>query len=192
MAGGPTPLPAMRHWALAVVLAAIGGAVLYAMGRSPVCACGTVKLWHGIVQSAENSQHLTDWYTPSHVLHGLLFYLALAWLAPGWSIGARLVAATLLETGWEIIENTDMVIERYREATIALDYYGDSIVNSMADIAMMWLGFLISARVPVWASVALFLAAELVVALAIRDGLILNVVMLLWPLEAVRRWQEGG
>ena len=191
MAGAPA-LPGWRHWTLALLIAAIGAAVLYAMGRSPICDCGTVKLWHGIVHSAENSQHLTDWYSPSHVLHGLLFYLALHWLAPDRSLGVRLVAATLVETGWEVVENTDAVIERYREATIALDYYGDSVLNSTADIAMMWLGFVVAARAPVWISVALFVIAELVVGLAIRDGLVLNVVMLLWPLEVVRAWQGGG
>lgn len=191
MAEGPA-LPGWRHWALALGIAVAGAALLYAMGRLPICACGTVKLWHGAVQSAENSQHLTDWYSPSHVLHGLLFYLLLHWLAPGRSLGLRLVAATLVETAWEVVENTDAVIERYREATIALDYYGDSVVNSVADIAMMWVGFVIAARASVWMSVALFVLSELVVGLIIRDGLVLNVVMLLWPLEAVRAWQEGG
>lgn len=184
--------PGWHHWALALMVTAIGAALLYAMGRLPICACGTVKLWHGAVQSAENSQHLTDWYSPSHVLHGLAFYLALHLLVPIWSLGARLVVATLVETAWEVIENTDAVIERYREATIALDYFGDSVINSVADIAMMWLGFVIATRAPVWASAALFVVAELVVGLAIRDGLVLNIVMLLWPLEAVRAWQEGG
>lgn len=188
----PQASPRWHHWALALIIAAVGAVLLYAMGRLPICACGTVKLWHGAVQSAENSQHLTDWYSPSHVLHGLLFYMALHWLVPGWHLGARLVAATLIETGWEIIENTDAVIERYREATIALDYYGDSVINSVADIAMMWLGFVIASRVPAWVSVALFVIAELVVGLVIRDGLVLNIVMLLWPLEAVRAWQEGA
>lgn len=189
---GSLALPDRRHCTLALVIAALGAGALYAMGREPICACGTVELWHGAVNSSENSQHLTDWYSPSHVLHGLLLYLGLSWVVPGWSLGPRLLAATLVETAWEIIENTDTVIERYREATIALDYYGDSIVNSMTDIAMMWLGFLIAARAPVWVSVALFVAAELVVGLAIRDGLLLNVLMLLWPLEAVRNWQNGG
>ena len=184
-------LPDWRHWALAIAVAVAGAALLWAMGREPICPCGTVKLWHGEVMSAENSQHLTDWYAPSHVLHGLLFYLGLHWLAPGWALGPRLVAATVVEVGWEVLENTDAVIERYREATIALDYYGDSIINSTADVAMMWAGFLIAARAPVWVSVALFVAAEAVVGLAIRDGLLLNVLMLLWPLEAVRVWQEG-
>ena len=162
------------------------------MGRLPICACGTVKLWHGVVCSSENSQHLTDWYSPSHVLHGLVFYMALHWLMAHWSQGPRLVVATMVEAAWEIAENTDAMIQRYREATIAFDYFGDSILNSSADIAMMWLGFLIAARAPALVSVALFVLAELLVGLAIRDGLILNVIMLIWPLDAILTWQQGG
>jgi hypothetical protein len=185
-------LPDRRSWALALLVAAGAAAMLYAMGRLPICACGTVKLWHGVVYSSENSQHLSDWYSPSHVLHGLIFYMVLHWLMARWGLGPRLVVATLVEAAWEVSENTDAVIDRYREATIALDYFGDSIVNSSADIAMMWLGFLIAARVPVWASVALFFAAELAVGAMIRDGLTLNVLMLLWPSEAILAWQSGG
>lgn len=185
-------LPGPRDWSLALLVVALAAAVLWFMGRVPICACGEVKLWHGAVFSSENSQHLTDWYSPSHVLHGLAFYLALHLLLPRTRLGTRLVVATLVEAAWEILENTDAVIERYREATIALDYYGDSIVNSAADIAFMWLGFVIAARAPVWLSVALFLAAEIVVGYIIRDGLILNVIMLLWPIEAIREWQAGA
>ena len=181
-----------RDLALALAIAALAAAGLWAMGREPICPCGTVRLWHGALFSSENSQHLSDWYTPSHVLHGLLLYLGLHVLAPRWRIGARLVAATLVEAAWELAENTDRVIERYREATIALDYYGDSIVNSTADIAFMWIGFAVAARAPVWLSVVLFAAAELAVGAVVRDGLLLNVLMLLWPLEAVRAWQTGA
>ncbi len=186
------PLPAGRHWALVLLVTAALAGLLHAMGRTPICTCGTVALWHGDPMSAENSQHLTDWYSPSHVLHGLMFYLALHWLMPGHGLGPRLVVATLVEAGWELIENTDAMIDRYRAVTISLGYYGDSIVNSGMDVAMMWAGFLTAARAPVWVSVLLFVAAELVVGLAIRDGLVLNVLMLVWPLEAVRVWQEGG
>lgn len=184
--------PGWRSWALVLATALAAAAVLYAMGRLPICACGTIKLWHGVVYSSENSQHLSDWYSPSHVLHGLVFYLALHWIMKRRSLGSRLVIATMLEAAWEIAENTETVIQRYREATISLDYFGDSIINSMADMTMMCLGFMIAARAPVVVSVALFVAAELVVGLIIRDGLVLNVVMLLWPLEAILRWQAGG
>jgi hypothetical protein len=184
--------PGWRNWALVLLTASASATVLYAMGRLPICACGTVKLWHGAVYSSENSQHLSDWYSPSHVLHGLVFYMVLHRLLPRWSVGSRLVVAAMLEAAWEIAENTDAVIGRYREATMALDYFGDSIINSMADITMMCLGFLIASRAPVWASVLLFVAAELFVGLVIRDGLVLNVVMLVWPLEAILMWQSGG
>ena len=179
-------------WLVTAGLVVAAGLVLVAMGRSPICPCGTVKLWHGIPSGPESSQHLTDWYSPSHVLHGLVFYLALRYLAPRLSLGWRLAAATAVEVAWEIVENTDWIIQRYRDATISLDYQGDSVINSLVDIAMMFVGFLIAARAPVWVSVALFVAAEVIVAYFIRDGLILNIVMLLWPLEAIRAWQAGG
>jgi len=184
-------LPGWRHWAWSLLIAAALAAGLYAMGRTPICTCGTVALWHGDPLSAENSQQLTDWYSPSHVLHGLLFYLALHWLTPRWRLGPRLVAATLVEVGWELIENTDAMIDRYREVTISLGYYGDSIVNSAMDVAMMWLGFMIAAVAPVWLSVLLFVAAEVIVGIAIRDGLLLNVLMVVWPLDSVLAWQQG-
>ena len=182
-----------RRIALILVLILIAtAAVLLAMGRTPICDCGYVKLWHGQTVSSENSQHLTDWYTPSHVLHGLVFYAVLWLVARRLSLGGWLVIATLVEAAWEIAENTDAVIERYRAATIALDYYGDSVINSTADIIAMWIGFALARVLPVWASVTLFVLAEAVTIWFIRDGLLLNVLMLLWPLDAVRAWQSGA
>ncbi len=167
-------------------------AVLLWLGRSPICTCGFVKLWHGAVISSENSQHILDWYSPSHILHGLLFYLALRYLAPQLSHGWRLVAAAVIEAAWEIVENTSWIINKYREDTIALDYFGDSVLNSLADLSMMVLGFMIARHAPVWVSVVLFIAAELFVGWYIRDGLVLNIIMLLWPIEAIRQWQSAG
>lgn len=181
-----------NHWLGIAGITVLMAAALLWLGRTPICTCGYVKLWHGEVMSSENSQHLLDWYAPSHVLHGLAFYLGLRYLFPRLPVGWRLVIAGAIEAGWEVVENTSWIIDRYRGETAALDYFGDSIINSTADMTMMIVGFFIAWRAPVWVSVTLFIAAELIVGYYIRDGLLLNIIMLLWPLEAIKQWQMGA
>ena len=190
-------LPHRRAVIASVVLALFAGAILLAMGRNPICECGTVKLWHGVVQSSENSQHLTDWYAPSHFTHGLIMYF-FAWLLwvrlklfGGEPIRWALPIAIAVEAAWEIMENTPMVIDRYRAVTVSWGYSGDSVVNSLGDIGWMIVGFLAASRIPAWASVALAVFLELLTLWTIRDNLTLNVVMLFWPIEAIRQWQGG-
>ncbi|WP_050744686.1 MULTISPECIES: DUF2585 domain-containing protein [unclassified Shinella] len=165
--------------------------ILYTMGQPLICKCGYVKLWHGVVVSSENSQHLSDWYTPSHIIHGILFFGLFTFLLKKASLKLRLALSLVLECAWEILENTDMIINRYREATISLDYFGDSVINSSADILAMVVGFFLAARLPVWASVAIIVVFEATTTWLIRDGLALNILMLVWPLEAVKAWQGG-
>jgi uncharacterized protein DUF2585 len=175
--------------ALAIVAAA--AAIELAMGRHPICTCGTVELWVGARDSPKTSQMLSDWYSFSHVVHGLLFY-ALLWLVVRrWPVATRFLVALFIEAAWEVIENTPFVIDRYRETTAALGYSGDSVLNSMSDIAMMALGFLVARKLPVWAAVALLVTLEVIPLLAIRDNLALNVWALIAPNAALEAWQAA-
>ncbi len=190
-------LPHRRAMIASVLIALYGLYILYAMGRPPICTCGTIKLWHGAVESAENSQHIADWYTFSHITHGLIFYAGAHLLWRKWRLldGAptrwALPIAVALEASWELLENSPMIIDRYRSVTVSFGYSGDSIVNSMADIGWMTLGFILAAKMPTRASIAMVSAFELFTLAMIRDNLTLNVLMLTWPVEAIKVWQAG-
>ena len=182
------PVP-RGYWFAAIGILLLAAAILLGMGRPPICTCGQVKLWVGTVNGPDNSQHLADWYTPSHIIHGFLFY-CLGWLflrrnPPG----DRLIGAVLIEAGWEILENSRFIIDRYRETTMALGYTGDSVINSAADIGWMVVGFALARRLPTSATVMLAVAFELLTLLVIRDNLTLNVLMLVAPSDAIRAWQ---
>jgi len=177
--------------------AAIGAIVLFAAiefawGRPPICPCGHIALWAGNPNSPENSQQLSDWYSLSHIIHGFLFYGLLWSILPGRLRLWALPLAVMIEGGWELLENSPIIIDRYRAATIAVGYSGDSILNSMSDIVMMMIGFAIARRLPVMGTVALAIGFELLALAVIRDNLTLNVVMLVHPVDAIRVWQAGG
>ncbi len=191
-------LPHRRAQIVSVLVVIYAAVILFAMKRPPICPCGTVKLWWGVVQSAENSQHIADWYTFSHIIHGLLFYAAAHLLWRRWNVFEGVLArwalpiAIVLEASWEFLENSPMIIDRYRAVTVSFGYTGDSIVNSMADIGWMTLGFLLASRLPARASIAMAVAFELFTLAMIRDNLTLNVLMLVSPLDAVKAWQAGA
>lgn len=180
-------------WAFAFLILLAHAALLYFMGQPWMYEGGYVKLWYGAsVLTSENSQHFSDWYTLSHVIHGILFYAGLSLVFPRLSMGTRLLMALAIESGWELFENTDMVINRYREQALAQGYFGDSIVNSTGDMLAAAAGFLLAWRVPVIASAVAVIALEAVALYMIRDSLILNIIQLLHPLDAIGAWQAAN
>ena len=176
---------------LAIALVLIGAqiVVLHLFGQPPICECGYIKLWEGVVQSSGNSQHISDWYTPSHIIHGILFFALFTWLFPAWSIARRLFASLALEISWELVENTPMVIDHYRKQALAQGYIGDSILNSVSDTLAMVVGFFAAARLPSWFSVVLILALEFFTMYIMSDGLLLNIINLIHPFEFISEWQ---
>ena len=185
---------AVRHQlAIIAVAATITALALLFMGQSFWCDSGDLSPWSAAINSSHNSQHLADPYTLTHVLHGILLYAAL-WAVAGTRLSTmnRFAVAMGLEAVWEIFENTPFIIERYRFGTVSLDYYGDSIFNSLGDLLACALGFGAAAALPVWGSAVAVLAVETLLLIWIRDSLLLNVVMLVRPLESIRDWQLGG
>jgi Protein of unknown function (DUF2585) len=181
-------------WACVLIgagLLALLAVALLLMGRPLWCECGSIKLWHGDVTSSENSQHIADWYTLTHIVHGFGLYGILWLVGRRWSLELRFVLALLIEVAWEIGENTDFVIDRYRD-TMAQGYYGDSVINAQFDVVACLLGFALAARLPVRATIAFAALIEGLLAYVIRDNLSLNIIMLIYPFEAIREWQLGG
>lgn len=176
---------------IGIAMIAVTAIILLAMGRIPICDCGYVLLWTPADDLAGSSQHIADWYTFSHIIHGFIFYWVL-WLAfRRSSVGERALGAIFIEAAWEVAENSPWIIDRYREATIAVGYTGDSVLNSVFDILWMLLGFFFAWRMPVWVTIVTAIVFELLALWVIRDNLTLNVVMLVYPIEAIKVWQGG-
>lgn len=178
-------------WLVIAVMLVTTTALLRYQGRLWICSCGHVLLWAGDTKSSDNSQHIFDPYSFTHILHGFVFYALLALAVPRLAVTWRLALALTIEAIWEVIENSPAIIERYRQATLALGYEGDTIVNSLADIFCCGVGFMLARRLGFRRSLVVFIATEVILILWIRDSLILNVVMLLFPIEAIKKWQMG-
>jgi len=187
-----TSRPGWFYGGLCVLLLGAAAGIELWMGRVPWCTCGHIRLWEGVVNSPENSQQITDWYTFTHILHGIGFYLLLWIVARRLPPGVRFVLAVFLEATWEVVENSPIIIERYRAATISLNYYGDSVLNSMSDIVSMMIGYWVAKKSPVWLTVVLVVSIEVGLAVAIRDNLTLNILMLVHPFDAIKNWQAAG
>ena len=186
------PILQKYGWWFVAALLLSQALILYFFGQPLVAASGDIRLWVGEALGPDNSQHLSDWYTLSHIIHGILFYWALSYFFPNLPVGVRLLIAAGIEVGWELFENTPWLIEHYRQQALAQGYTGDSIINSVSDTVAMVAGFFAARRLPVWGSVALVVALEAVALYFIRDSLALNIINLVYPLEFIYTWQSGG
>ena len=190
---GKKSIPLRTDILIGILIILSAAATLLAMGRVPWCACGKILLWSSDIFSESNSQQISDPYSFTHFIHGIVFY-ALIWLIGRywrWSFGIRLTLAIAIESIWEIVENTNAVIEFYRTATISLGYFGDSVINSVSDIAIMALGFLFASRFPIWVVILTLVIIEVLLMIFIRDNLTLNILMFIHPFESIKNWQLG-
>ncbi len=186
------PSSAWRYVGTIIAILCVQALALHLMGRLTICSCGYVKFWEGNPAGPGTSQHLTDWYSFSHLLHGFWLYFFL-WLAcKHLPIGTRLTWAVVLEAGWEILENSPFIIDRYRADTISLNYYGDTIVNSLSDTLTAVVGFLFAAWVSLAITILAIIAIEVSLAVMIRDNLALNIVMLVHEVPWIKAWQAAG
>ncbi|MEZ4663085.1 MAG: DUF2585 family protein [Caldilineaceae bacterium] len=179
-------------WVAILATLALAAFLLDQQGRLWICQCGRVDLWAGDIWSEDNSQHILDPYSFTHILHGFIFFWGIAWLWPRLAFGWQLWLALFIEAAWEVAENSEAIIQRYRDATLALGYNGDTIVNSLSDILLCGLGVWLARRIGFSRTVLLFLCTEIVLAFWIRDGLLLNILMLIYPIDAIRTWQTAG
>ncbi len=180
----------LAAWTAGAVVAT--AVILWLMGQPVWCKCGGWSPWSWDIWSSHNSQHLIDPYTFTHIVHGLILCGLVYWLPRSVPAGVRFLAAVVLESGWEILENSPLIIERYREVTISQDYVGDSVANAVGDILACVVGYGIALRLRTVKSLMFCAATELILAMTIRDGLILNIIMLVCPLEAIKQWQSAG
>jgi hypothetical protein len=184
------------HWkTAALIILAILAIMVIAMrieGRVWWCDCRTFRVWIGDVWTSHCSQHLFDPYSLTHFSHGLIFFSVLALLAPRMSMAWRLCIAIGIAAGWEILENSPLIINRYRTATMSLDYLGDSVVNAVGDVMCCFAGFFVARWLGWWKTLALFLALEIALVIWIRDSLLLSTFMLISPIEAIKTWQSSG
>ncbi|MEQ1666049.1 MAG: DUF2585 family protein [Bdellovibrionales bacterium] len=184
-----------KYWVVIVGLVlvmTVTGGIEYLTGRSLFGPDGKFGLWEPSVWSSENSQRVADAYTFSHIIHGLLFYGLLFWVARKVPMKYRFIMALCLEAGWELFENSPFIIDRYRAVTIAQGYVGDSVLNSVSDIAFAGFGFVIAKFSKFWTSVVLIVLMEVGCFFWVRDNLTLNIIMLVYPSQTIKTWQSEG
>lgn len=179
-------------WAAIVFTVLVLAILLRTQGRLWFCECGQIFLWVSGAWSSNTSQHLFDPYSFTHFLHGFLFYWLILLIFPKFSREWQLWIAVAMESGWELIENSSFIIERYRETTAALGYYGDTIFNSFGDVLSCGIGFAVARTLGLTRSLIVFLLIEAVLLFWIRDSLLLNILMLIYPLDSIKHWQTGN